>query len=171
MRGIKLGSREVAMVGGGLTRIFQQNPTRNALKEYIFVRRKRIMHCPSCRAKCTAEETYCQRCGADLMVHSKSLVPAQQRLPAVLYNPQIPRVAAGVGALALGVGIELLRRGLLARLARPARASAKLLPAISPSSVREIFSPSEEKKHARLPKGYEIHETMVYMSRVLRRKE
>ncbi|MEO7020777.1 MAG: hypothetical protein ABI234_11555 [Ktedonobacteraceae bacterium] len=128
------------------------------------------MICPSCRAGCAVEDTFCHRCGVDLIVPSKSLVSVQQRLPAVLQNPQLPRVAAGVGALAIGVGIELLRRGWLARLARPARTSAKMLPALSPNSVRDLFSPSE-KKPTKLPKGYAIHETMVYMSRVLRRED
>ncbi|MGH2509509.1 MAG: hypothetical protein ACRDHZ_19195 [Ktedonobacteraceae bacterium] len=101
------------------------------------------------------------------MVPSQSLVPVQQRLPTVLQHPQLPRVAAGVGALALGVGIELLRRGWLARLARPSRKAAKMLPALS---LNELFT-SSENKPAKVPKGYAVHETMIYMSRVLRREE
>lgn len=128
------------------------------------------MICPRCRAGCAVEETFCHRCGADLIVPSQSLVPVQQRLPAVLQHPQLPRVAAGVGALALGVGIELLRRGWLARLARPARKSAKLAATLSPNAVRELFS-SSENKPVKLPKGYAIHETMIYMSRVLRHED
>lgn len=128
------------------------------------------MLCPSCRAGCSAEDTFCRRCGADLGVPSKSLVPVQSRLPSVLHSPQLPRLAAGVGALAVGVGLELLRRNLLARLARPARTSAKFLPALSPTSVRDLFAHPEEKQ-VKLPKGYEVHETMVYMSRVIRRKD
>lgn len=128
------------------------------------------MLCPSCRAGCAAEDTFCHRCGADLSLPSKSLVPVPSRLPSVLHSPQLPRLAAGVGALAVGVGLELLRRNLLARLARPARTSAKLLPTLSPSAVRDLFAHPEERQ-ARLPKGYEVHETMVYMSRVVRRKD
>jgi hypothetical protein len=128
------------------------------------------MLCPSCRAGCAVEDTFCHRCGADLVVPSKSLVSVQQRLPTILQHPQLPRVAAGMGALALGVGIELLRRGWLARLARPVRKSAQIWPTLTPNSVRELFA-SSESKPAKLPKGYAIHETMVYMSRVLRRED
>lgn len=127
------------------------------------------MLCPKCRAGCAAEDTFCRRCGADLSVHSKSLVPVQTRTPAVLQSPQLPRVAAGVGALAVGVGLELLRRNLLARLTRSAR-PAKRLPVLSPGAVRELFARPEQKS-VKLPKGYEIHETMVYMSRVIRRED
>ncbi len=128
------------------------------------------MLCPSCRAGCSAEDTFCRRCGADLSVPSKSLVPVQSRLPSLLHNPQLPRLAAGVGALAVGVGLELLRRNLLARLLRPARPPARLVPTLSPAAVRELFARPEDGQ-AKLPKGYEIHETMVYISRVIRRKD
>lgn len=85
-------------------------------------------------------------------------------LPTVFQNSQLPRVAAGVGALAFGVGLELLRRGLVARLSR----STKLIPTPSPSNVRDLLTRSQNKP-AKLPKGYEIHEVVVYMSRVIRR--
>lgn len=124
------------------------------------------MICPKCYAGCAGEDTFCQRCGADLLMPSKSLVPVPQRLPSVLQHPQLPRVAAGVGALAIGVGIELLRRGWLTRLARSARPSTKMLPALAP----ELFS-SAKKQPVKLPKGYAVHETMVYMSRVVRRED
>lgn len=126
------------------------------------------MLCPSCRTGCAADDVFCRRCGTDLSIPSKSLVPTQTRLPTTLYNPQLPRLAAGVGALAVGVGLELLRRSLLARMARPARSSAKLLPALSPRPARELFTGSKERT-TKLPRGYEIHETMVYVSRVIRR--
>jgi hypothetical protein len=129
------------------------------------------MLCPKCRAGCAAEDTFCRRCGADLNIPSRSLVPVtQSRLPTMLHNPQLPRVAAGVGALAVGVGLELLRRNMLMRLTRPARRSAKLLPTVSPNALRELFTPNEHKP-AKLPKGYEVHETVVYMSRVFRRED
>src|SRR5258708_4644156 len=101
------------------------------------------MLCPSCRAECLADDVYCQRCGADLKSSSQSLVPAQANLPTILHHPQLPRLAAGVGALAVGFGLELVRRNLMARMMRSPRAS----------------------------KGYEIHETAVYLKRVIRRVE
>ncbi len=134
------------------------------------------MICPSCHAGCAIEDLFCQRCGADLLAPSKSLVPVKQHLPTVLQHPQLPRVAAGVGALAVGVGITLARRGLLTRvlrllrLVRPARKSSKLLPALSPEAARELFTSSEQKS-MKLPKGYAVHETMLYMSRVVRRED
>lgn len=130
------------------------------------------MLCPKCHAGCAAGDTFCHRCGADLSVPSKSLVPVQARVPAVLQSPQLPRVAAGVGALVVGVGLELLRRNLLARLGRPARSSAKHLPALSSSVVRELLArPEQGSAKLKLPKGYEIHETVVYMSRVIRHRD
>ncbi|HEX7736518.1 MAG TPA: hypothetical protein VF458_16835 [Ktedonobacteraceae bacterium] len=128
------------------------------------------MVCPSCRAGCAAEDIFCRRCGADLSVPSKSLVPVQAQVPALWTNSPLPRVAAGVGAVAVGVGLELLRRGLLARLGGSGRRSAKLLPTLTPDHVRDLFT-HKEQKTTRLPKGYEIHETVVYMSRVLRHKD
>jgi hypothetical protein len=95
-------------------------------------------------------------------------VPVQERLPAVWTASPLPRVAAGVGAVALGVGLELLRRGLLARLARSGRRSTKLLPALTSSSLRPLLSDGE-RRPAKLPRGYEVHETVVYMQRVIRR--
>ena len=66
------------------------------------------MHCPNCHAENLEDDPYCRQCGTDLVASSKSLITSQYRLPAVLHNPQFPRVAAGVGAVAMGVGIELL---------------------------------------------------------------
>ena len=63
------------------------------------------MVCPSCRAGCAVEDIYCRRCGTDLSVPAKSLVPVQAQLPARLTNSPLPRVAAGVGAVAVGVGL------------------------------------------------------------------
>lgn len=129
------------------------------------------MVCPNCRAGCAAQDIFCRRCGADLSVPSKSLVPVQAQLPALLSGSPLPRVAAGVGALAVGVGLELLRRGLLTRLARSGGRSAKLLPTLSPGHMRGLLTNGEQKKTVKLPKGYEIHETVVYMSRVIRRED
>lgn len=129
------------------------------------------MVCPNCRAGCTAQDIFCRRCGADLSVPSKSLVPVQGQLPTLLTNLPLPRVAAGVGAVAVGVGLELLRRGLLARLARSGRRSAKLLPTLSAPAVRDMLPGAQQKKPVKLPKGYAIQETVVYMSRVIRRED
>ncbi|SRR6266581_5352903 len=127
------------------------------------------MLCPNCRAKCMADDVYCRHCGADLTLPSKGLVPAQRNLPAILHNPQLPRLAAGVGALAIGFGLELLRRSLLARLTRPPRSATSYLPASTFDTLRDIFSPQGDKP-VKLPKGYEIEETAVYFRRVIRRE-
>ncbi len=116
------------------------------------------------------EETYCYECGTDLTSSSKSLVTLQAKLPAVLYRSPVPRsVAAGVGALALGMGIELLRRNMLSRL-RLRRTKKDSLPAMTISGLKDMLF-SQSDKSVKLPKGYELHETVVYMSRVVRGKD
>ena len=78
------------------------------------------MLCPNCHSRSSEDDLHCRQCGADLTIPSTSLVlTTQNRLPAVMNNPQIPRLAASVGAVAVGVGIELLRRSLIARPLRP----------------------------------------------------
>lgn len=126
------------------------------------------MLCPNCRAAYSADDSYCRQCGTDLTLPSTSLVTTHSNLPAVLNNPQLPRVAAGVGALAFGFGLELLRRGVLARMTRPAHKATKLLPALTPGNLSDILKP-QDSRPVKLPRGYEIHETVVYMSRVIRR--
>src|SRR5215471_15148906 len=112
------------------------NPCDDPAREHVtrnLVRRllgRKAMLCPNCHAAYSTNDLYCRNCGADLAAPSTSLVPARTRLPAVFSNPQLPRVAAGVGALAVGAGLELLRRGLLARLTRSSRSVADTLPAI-----------------------------------------
>ncbi len=128
------------------------------------------MLCPSCRAECLADDVYCQRCGADLKSSSQSLVPAQANLPTILRHPQLPRLAAGVGALAVGFGLELVRRNLVARMMRSPRASTSYVPAPAFDALRDVFSLQGDKT-MKLPKGYEIHETAVYLKRVIRRVE
>ena len=113
------------------------------------------MRCPNCHTDYTEEDLYCRQCGADLVVPSTStsLVAAQNHLPAILYNPQVSKsVAAGVGALALGVGIELLRRNLLTRL-KPTTVITQTLPVLG--GVKDIIFP-QQNKAVKLPKGYEI---------------
>lgn len=127
------------------------------------------MLCPNCNATYMESDTFCRHCGVDLTRRSTSLVPLQKNLPMILQNAQLPRsVAASVGALALGVGIELMRRSLLTRLAQPSRAVESSLPALS--SLKDILLPKNEKPLKRVPKGFEIEETVVYMRRVVRRQ-
>lgn len=128
------------------------------------------MLCPDCRAQCAVEDEYCRHCGTDLTLPSKSLVPSQANLPTILQNPQLPRLAAGVGALAVGVGLELLRRSLMARMTpRPPLSTSNKLIAPSFDTLREVFSAQGDKSR-KLPKGYEIHETAIYLRRVIRRE-
>jgi hypothetical protein len=127
------------------------------------------MLCPNCRAECMADDVYCRQCGTDLTLPSKGLVPTRRNLPAILHSPQLPRLAAGVGALAVGFGLELLRRSLLARLTRPPRSATNHLPAFTFDTLRDIFSPQSDKP-VNLPKGYEIEETAIYFRRVIRRE-
>ncbi|GHO82871.1 zinc ribbon domain-containing protein [Dictyobacter formicarum] len=123
------------------------------------------MQCPNCHSKYTEDDLYCQQCGTDLTKKATSIIPMQANLPALLYNSQLPRnVAASVGAVAVGVGIELLRRNLLARL-QPKRGVERALPALG--DMKDLIS--SQNKSTRLPKGYEIEETVVAVRRIIRR--
>jgi hypothetical protein len=124
------------------------------------------MYCPNCRAEGLDDELFCRYCGTELEEPSTSLVPIHSYLPAVLQNPQLPRVAAGVGAVVVGVGLELLRRSLLTRLTR-SQAVENALPTLT--GIKDILLP-EPAKTTKLPKGYEVHETVIYMRRVIRRE-
>jgi hypothetical protein len=115
------------------------------------------------------DDIYCHRCGTDLTLSSKSLVSTQTRLPTLLQNSQLPRLAASVGALALGVGLELLRRRFLARVTRLPRSASSYVSVPTVDAMREILS-AERNQPLKLPKGYEIHETVVYFKRVIRRE-
>jgi len=115
------------------------------------------------------DDIYCHRCGTDLTLSSKNLVPTQTRLPTRLQNSQLPRLAASVGALALGFGLELLRRRFLARITRLPHSASNYVSVPTVDAMREIFS-SERDQSLKLPKGYEIHETAVYFKRVIRRE-
>ncbi len=124
------------------------------------------MLCPKCNVGVLGDDFYCRRCGADLSEPSKSLVTTQSHLPA-LNTPQLPRLAAGVGALAVGFGLEMLRRGLIAKLSQPGSEIVPAVPGVE--DLRNIFMPQENKPARKLPKGYEVQETVVYMRRVMRR--
>ncbi len=127
------------------------------------------MNCPECQYQYEEDDTYCRHCGEELLQPSTSLVTTtQSRLPALQYS-QLPRkVAASVGAVALGVGIELLRRSLLTRLTSTARMSRSVehtLPVLSGLKDR-----AQANKTVKVPKGYVIDETIVYTRRVIRRE-
>lgn len=129
------------------------------------------MHCPDCNAKVADDDLFCQECGAELNPEateerSTGLVPFQANLPALLYNSPVPRnVAAGVGALAVGVGIELLRRNLLARLQK--RSVASILPSLG--EMKDLFSQQDNPRSNKLPRGYEVQESIYVVRRVIRR--
>ena len=127
------------------------------------------MICPNCHATCEEEEMYCRYCGVDLAVTSASIVPIQRQLPALFSRSQLPRsVAASVGAVAVGVGLELLRRSILARLSQPSRPVEHALPVLS--GLKDILLPQNDKPLKPVKKGYEIEETVVYMRRVIRHR-
>jgi hypothetical protein len=127
------------------------------------------MLCPNCRYHYEEEDIYCRHCGEDLTITPTSVVTTTQtRLPALLNPAQLPRkVAASVGAVALGVGIELLRRGLVARLVPAVRIAGSSLPVLG--GVKDIL-PSQSERQLKVPKGYVIDETIVIRRRVIRRE-
>ena len=127
------------------------------------------MLCPNCRAGCMTDDVYCHRCGTDLTLTSKSLVPTQTHVPTLIQNSQLPRVAASVGAIALGVGLELLRRRFLARITRIPSSASNYVSVPMVETMRDIFT-NQGNQPLKLPKGYEIHETAVYFKRVIRRE-
>ncbi len=127
------------------------------------------MLCPNCRYQYEEEDIYCRHCGEDLTITPTSVVTTTQtRLPALLNPAQLPRkVAASVGAIALGVSIELLRRGLVARLVPATRIASSSLPVLD--GVKDIL-PSQSERSLKIPKGYIIDETIVIRRRVIRRE-
>src|SRR5439155_24744063 len=103
------------------------------------------MLCPNCHAECMANDKHCYRCGTELTLPSKSLVPIQSNLPTILHNPQLPHVPPGLGALADGVGLELPRRGLLTRMKRLPRSASNYLSAPAFDSRRDVCSTQDDQ--------------------------
>jgi hypothetical protein len=126
------------------------------------------MLCPECRANCSTEDVFCRRCGADLSIPSTSLMPLTSHLPVIAQHPQLPRLAAGVGALAVGFGLELLRRNLLARLEKPVRSTSRALIPQTILGIKDAFS-QQQTRTMKPPKGFAIEETAIYIHRVTRR--
>lgn len=126
------------------------------------------MLCPECRANCSTEDVFCRHCGADLSIPSTSLVPLTSNLPVIAQHPQLPRLAAGVGALAVGFGLELLRRNLLARLEKPVRSTTRALTPQTILGIKDAFS-QQQTRTMKPPKGFAIEETAIYIHRVIRR--
>ena len=124
------------------------------------------MLCPVCGASHKAAESYCRRCGADVTIPTTTVVPVRPALPAVRERPSrmlAAPVKAGAGIVALGVGYELLRWGLKLWLRRPARA----LPTLS--MLGNLLTPGSTE--GRLPRGYQVSETVIYMKRIIRPKD
>ena len=131
------------------------------------------MLCPNCQAECLENDEFCTTCGSELGITSTSLVPTRSHanLPTILRNPQLPRLAAGVGAVAFGVGLALLRRNIAGRVAKPALIAApKLIASPAFDGLKESLM-RQQARPLKLPKGYEIEETAIYVSRVIRRKK
>lgn len=124
------------------------------------------MQCPNCHAEHVEEDLYCQDCGADLSSNkSTSIIPFQPNLPAVFNNTQLQRnVAASVGALAVGVGLELLRRNLLSRLQK--RGIVRSLADLG--EMKDLLTP-QHSKTTKLARGVEMQESIYMVRRVIRR--
>lgn len=85
------------------------------------------MRCPTCDYPCSATDNYCRRCGV-LLSASRLPVRRLNNLP-VRWRPAPVALGSGLLALAVGTGLELLRRQVVRLLAR----SPSRLPSI-PSS-------------------------------------
>ncbi len=130
------------------------------------------MVCPVCGASQRAAESYCRRCGADVTIPSTMVVSVRSALPAAPARPTrtLTPAKAGAGLVALGVGYELLRWGVRLWLKKP---MGNRLPALTalPALGNLLNLHSGNQPARRLPKGYEVTETVVYMQRVIRPKK
>jgi hypothetical protein len=135
------------------------------------------MLCPVCEASCGASESYCRRCGADVTIPSTMVVPVKPTLPAVPERPGralIPApVKTGAGIVALGLGYELVRLGLRLWLKRPIGRSLSAISALPTLSNMLNLPGSGGKRRGaqRLPRGYQVSETVYYIHRVIRPKD
>lgn len=131
------------------------------------------MACPVCGASHGAVESYCRRCGADVTIPSVLVVPVKPRLPAVPERPNrmLTPAQAGASIVALGVGYELLRWGLKFWLMK--KPLGRSLPALTalPTLGNVLNLPSGNRPQRRLPKGYQVTETVLYMQRVIQPKK
>ncbi len=130
------------------------------------------MACPVCGASHGAAESYCRRCGADVTIPITMIVPVKPALPAVPDRPGrvITPAKAGASLVALGVGYELLRWGLKFWLKKPVGRSLPALSAL-PTLGNLLNLHSGNRPQGRLPKGYEVTETVFYMQRVIQPKK
>ncbi|HEY7354836.1 MAG TPA: hypothetical protein VH590_00175 [Ktedonobacterales bacterium] len=130
------------------------------------------MVCPVCGASHGAAESYCRRCGADVTIPSTMMVPVRPALPAVPERPSRSMTPARAGAtiVAVGVGYELLRWGLKFWLRKPLGRSLPALTAL-PTLGNLLNLHSGTRPERRLPKGYEVTETIFYMQRMVRPKK
>jgi hypothetical protein len=76
---------------------------------------------------------------------------------------------AGASIVALGVVYELLRWGLKLWLKKPVGRSLPALTAL-PTLGNLLNLHSGERPQGRLPKGYHVTETIIYMQRIIRPK-
>jgi hypothetical protein len=100
------------------------------------------------------------------------IVPVKPALPAVPERPSrvITPAKAGASLVALGVGYELLRWGLKLWLKKPLGRSLPALTALP--TLGNVLNPhSGNRPPGRLPKGYEVTETVFYMQRVIQPKK
>jgi len=127
------------------------------------------MMCPVCGAAHKVAESYCRRCGADVIIPSTTVVPSRPPLPVVserssrVLAPFKAGAKAGAGIVALGVSYELLRWGVKLWLRRPERAMPLLSTLPTLGNLLNLHSGTQ----GRLRKGYQVTETVVYMKRVI----